>query len=87
MRGKTGEEGAYQIPIAFICEEFNSKSTSITSSISGSLFAANSRKADENRRLLAYLAEEIGTTQVGNIICNFEYTVGTGTFGVDDSVY
>jgi hypothetical protein len=75
---------AYQIPIALIRKELDCEPTGITSSVRRALLSANSREADENRRLLADLAEQVGTAQVGNVFRDLEHAVCASTLGVDD---
>lgn len=76
----------YPIPIAFLCVELDRESTRIPSAVGGALFATDSRESGDATRLLAHLVEHVHVCQVGDIICDFEFTVGSGTLGVDDTL-
>jgi hypothetical protein len=75
------------IMVSVLGEELDRVSTNITNSVGTALFTSSRTQAEEKRRLLANAVEEFGGCQVGDVVCNFEFTPGAGCFGVDNSAY
>jgi hypothetical protein len=75
------------IMVSILGEELDRVSTNITNSIGTALFASSRAQAEEKRRLLANTIKELGGCQVGDVVCNLEFTPGAGCFGVDDSAF
>lgn len=58
----------------------------ITSSISASAASGNSREANEDGSLFIFCREERSSGDVGPVTVGSEYTMGTGTTGMDGTL-
>lgn len=74
------------IVVSFLGEELDRETSDIANSIGAALLTASGTETEENLRLLASGVEELGASQLSDLrICNFEFSPGTSSFGVNDS--
>ena len=75
------------VVVSFFSVELDSKSSWISLSISTTSFSTDSRESEENWSLLSDGVEERGLSILGEVVSNFEDTMGSSTFSVDNSFW
>lgn len=58
----------------------------VTGRISRPLLASYGRESSHQRRLLANPVQHINGANVADVVCDLELAIGTGTFGVNDTL-
>lgn len=73
------------VPVALRGAELDGKATGVTVVVVGPRLATDSGEADGDGALGALL-EDVGDTEVAEVVGTFPFTVGSSTLGVDDTL-
>ena len=75
---------ANNIVVTLLSEELHTEATDIANRIGTTLLTTSGTDSAKNRRLLANSVEEFGTSEMGDIMGNFELSPSTSCFGMDN---
>ena len=76
----------HMIPIAFFCPELDGKASRITGTVVRAGLPTDGRETDGDWAFLAGLANEVGKADIVQRLCAGEDSVGSGTFGMYDTL-
>lgn len=74
------------VPVALLGVELDGEATGITGTVGGTLLTTDGREAHKGLGLLANTLEHVNGGDVTDVVGDLEFTVGTGTLGVDDTL-
>jgi hypothetical protein len=75
---------AHDIVVTLLCEELHSEAPDVPNGVGTSLFTTSGADSGKNWGLLANSIEELGRSKMGDIMSDFEFSPGTGGFGMDN---
>lgn len=74
------------IVVSFLCEELDRETSDIANSIGAALLTTSGTETEENLCLLTSGVKKLGASQLSDFrVCDFEFSPGTSSFGVNDS--
>lgn len=76
---------ADNIMVTLLSEELHTEATDIANRVGTTLLTTGGTDSAKNRRLLANSVEELGTSEMGDVMGDFELSPSTSCFGMDNS--
>ncbi|KAH3669350.1 hypothetical protein OGAPHI_001471 [Ogataea philodendri] len=76
-----------QVQVSVLGVELGSKSSWVSGRVCRTFLTTDGGESGENSGLLTNSVQELGGTHIGDVISDFENTVGTRTLGMDNSLW
>lgn len=83
--GRTYNVITNNVMIALLCEELHGEASHVSDGVCAALFTSGGTDTEENPSLLADAIEEFGGGQGRDVVGDFEFTLSTRSFSMDNS--
>lgn len=77
---------ADNVMVALLGIKLDGKATDIANSVGATLFTTSSAQTEENGGFLAHAIQKVSRCDMGDVICDFELSQSTRSFGMNNPI-